>query len=88
MLIHNTAGDGYGGVVGLLQALVMLGYVQALVMLVVLGLVMLGLVQTLVMLKLVQTLVMLGEVVSNFSCCRCLVAWWQPRKGLAKGKLG
>ena len=33
MLIHNTAGDGYGGVVGLLQALVMLGYVQALVML-------------------------------------------------------
>ena len=62
MLIHNTAGDGYGGVVGLLQALVMLGYVQA--------------------------LVMLEEVVSNFSCCWCLVAWWQPRKGLAKGKLG
>ena len=62
MLIHNTAGDGYGGVVGLLQALVVLGYVQA--------------------------LVMLGEVVSNFSCCWCLVAWWQPRKGLAKGKLG
>ena len=83
MLIHNTAGDGYGGVVGLLQALVMLGYVQALVMLVVLGLL-----QALVVLGYVQALVMLGEVVSNFSCCWCLVAWWQPRKGLAKGKLG
>ena len=73
-------------VLGLLQALVMLlmlGLVQALVMLVVLGLL-----QALVVLGYVQALVMLGEVVSNFSCCWCLVAWWQPRKGLAKGKLG